>query len=81
MTSLRMTSHCMTSRCSVLSLPRLCDKDCSINMLNFNKLRFIVYKIFDNSQLFLTEPRSDVVDSPIFVQKLSNVERDQRLDG
>ena len=52
MTSLRMTSHCMTSRCGVLSLLGLCQKDCSINMLNFNKLRFIVYEIFDNSQLF-----------------------------
>ena len=58
MTSLRMTSHCMTSRCSVLSLLGLCEKDCSIIMLNFNKLRFIVYEIFDNSQLFLTDPRS-----------------------
>ena len=57
MTSLRMTSHCMTSRCGVLSLLGLCKKDCSINMLNFNKLRFIVYEIFDNSQLFLTDPR------------------------
>ena len=56
MTSLRMTSHCMTSRCGVLSLLGLCEKDCSINMLNFNKLRFIVYEIFDNSQLFLTDP-------------------------
>ena len=27
-------------------------------MLNVNKLRFIVYEIFDNSQLFLTDPRS-----------------------
>ena len=26
-------------------------------MLNFNKLRFIVYEIFDNSHLFLTDPR------------------------
>ena len=26
-------------------------------MLNFNKLRFIVYEIFDNSNLFLTDPR------------------------
>ena len=58
MTSLRVTSHCMTSRCSVLSLLGLCEKDCSIIMLNFNKLRFIVYEIFDNSQLFLTDPRS-----------------------
>ena len=33
------------------------EKDCSINMLNINKLRFIVYEIFDNSQLFLTDPR------------------------
>ena len=24
-------------------------------MLNFNKIRFIVYEIFDNSQLFLTD--------------------------
>ena len=47
----------MTSRCGVLSLLGLCEKDCSINMLNFNKLRFIVYEIFDNSQLFLTDPR------------------------
>ena len=57
MTSLRMTSHCMTSCCGVLSLLGLCEKDCSINMLNFNKLRFIVNEIFDNSQLFLTDPR------------------------
>ena len=57
---LSMTSHCMTSRCSVLSLLRLCEKDCSINMLNFNKLRFIVYEIFDNSQLFLTDPHKCV---------------------
>ena len=57
MTSLRMTSHCMTSRCGVLYLLGLCKKDCSINMLNFNKLRFIVYEILDNSQLFLTCPR------------------------
>ena len=69
MTSLRMTSHCMTSRCGVLSLLGLCEKDCSINMLNFNKLRFIVYEIFDNSQLFLTDPRNrgfleDVVTLP-----------------
>ena len=28
-------------------------------MLNFIKLRFIVYEIFDNSQLFLTDPRID----------------------
>ena len=28
-----------------------------MNMLNFNKLRFIVFEIFDNSQLFLTDPR------------------------
>ena len=27
-------------------------------MLNFNKLPFIVFEIFDNSQLFLTDPRS-----------------------
>ena len=26
-------------------------------MLNFNKLRFIIFEIFDNSQLFLTDPR------------------------
>ena len=26
-------------------------------MLNFNKLRIIVFEIFDNSQLFLTDPR------------------------
>ena len=26
-------------------------------MPNFNKLRWIVYEIFDNSQLFLTDPR------------------------
>ena len=58
MTSLRMTSHCMTSCCGVLSLLSLCEKDCSINMLNFNKLRFIVNEIFDNSQLFLTDPRT-----------------------
>ena len=58
MTPLRMTSHCMTSRCSVLSLLGLCKNDCSINMLNFNKLRLIVYEIFDNSQLFLTDPRT-----------------------
>ena len=58
MTSLRITSHCMTSRCGVLSLLGLCEKDCSIIMLNFNKLRFIVYEIFDNSQLFLTNPRN-----------------------
>ena len=58
MTSLRMTSHCMTSRCGVSSLLGLCEKDCSIHMLNFNKLRFIVYEILDNSQLFLTDPRN-----------------------
>ena len=58
MTSLRMTSHCMTSCCGVLSLLRLCEKDCSINVLNFNMLRFIVYKILGNSQLFLTDPRT-----------------------
>ena len=57
MTSLRMASHCMTSRCSVLYLLGLCENDCSIEMPNFNKLRFIVYEIFDNSQLFLTDPR------------------------
>ena len=27
-------------------------------MLNFNKLSFIVYEIFDNSQLFLTDPHN-----------------------
>ena len=49
----------MMLRCGALSLLVLCEKDCSIlNMLNaFNKLRFIVYEIFDNSQLFLTDPR------------------------
>ena len=47
----------MTSRCSVLSLLGLCEKDWSIIMLIFNKLRSIVYEIFDNSQLFLTDPR------------------------
>ena len=26
-------------------------------MVNFNKLHFIVYETFDNSQLFLTDPR------------------------
>ena len=26
-------------------------------MQNFNMLRLIVYEIFDNSQLFLTDPR------------------------
>ena len=57
MKSLRMTSHCMTSRCGVLSLLGLCEKNCTINMLNCNKLRFIVYEIFDNSRLFLTDPR------------------------
>ena len=57
MTSLRLTSQCMTSRYGVLSLLGLCEKDCSINMLNFKKLRFIVYEIFENSQLFLTDPR------------------------
>ena len=41
-TSLRMTSHCMTSRCGVLSLLGLCEKDFSIHMRNFNKLRIIV---------------------------------------
>ena len=51
MTLLRMTPHCMTSRCGVLSLLGLCKKD-------FNKLRLIVYEIFDNSQLFLTDPRT-----------------------
>ena len=48
----------MTSRYGVLSLLGLCENDCSINMLNFNKLHFIVYEIFDNSQLFLTDPRT-----------------------
>ena len=56
-----MTSHCMTSRCRVLSLLGLCKKDCYINMLNFNKLRFIVYEILDNSQLFLTDPRNSCI--------------------
>ena len=59
MTSLRMTSHYITSGCGVLSLLGFCKKDCSINMLNFNKLLFIFYEIFDNSQLFLTDPRSE----------------------
>ena len=27
-------------------------------MLNFNKLCFIDFEIFDNSQLFLTDPRT-----------------------
>ena len=58
MTSPRMTSHCMASRCGVHSLLGLCEWDCSINMLNFNNLRFIVYEIFDNSQLLLTDPRT-----------------------
>ena len=64
MTLLRMTSHGMTSCCFVLSLLGLCKEDCSINMLNFNKLRFIVNEIFGNSQLFLTDPRksTDIVD-------------------
>ena len=47
----------MTSCCGVLSLLGLCEKGCSVNMLNFNKLGFIVNEIFDNSQLFLTDPR------------------------
>ena len=34
-------------------------------MPNFNKLRFIVYEILNNSQLFLTDPRS-------IVQKIRN---------
>ena len=51
----------MTSRSGVMFLLRLCEKDCSIYMLNFNKLRFIVYEIFDNSQLFLTDPRTSSV--------------------
>ena len=57
MTSLRMTSNSMKSRCGVHCLLGLCEYYCFINMLNFNKLRFIVYEIFDNSQLFLTDPR------------------------
>ena len=32
-----------------------------MNMLNFNKLRYIVYEIFDNSQLFLTDPRKVIL--------------------
>ena len=70
MTSLRMTSHCMTSRCGVLSLLGLCEKDCSINMLNFNKLHFIVYEIFDNSQLFLTDPRISCICFVCYIQDL-----------
>ena len=62
MTSLRMTSHCMSSSRGILSLLGLCEKDCSIYMLNFNKLPFIVYEIFDNSQLFLTDPRTLNID-------------------
>ena len=56
-----MASHCMTSRYGVLSLLGLCKKDCYINMLNFNKLRFIVYEILDNSQLFSTDPRNSCI--------------------
>ena len=58
MASLRMTSYSMTSCCGVLSLLSWCEKDCSIHVLNFNQLPFIVYEIFDNSQLFLTDPRT-----------------------
>ena len=46
----------MTSRCGILFLLGFCKKDCSINMLNFNKLRFKVYEIFDNSQLYFYWP-------------------------
>ena len=48
----------MTSRYGVQSLLRLCEKGCSINMLNFKKFCFVVYEIFDNSQLFLIDPRT-----------------------
>ena len=51
----------MTSRCGVDSLLGLCKLDCSIDMINFNKLRFIVFDIFDNSQLFLTDPRNSSI--------------------
>ena len=68
MTSLRMTSHCVTSRCDVLFLLGLCKKDCSINMLNFKKLRFIVSEIFDNSQLFLTDPRTLLFRHDVIIQ-------------
>ena len=61
MTLPRMTSHCMASRCVVHSLLELCKSDCSINMPNFNKLRFIVFEIYDNSQLFLTDPRTQLM--------------------
>ena len=57
MASPKMTSHCMTSRCVVHYLLGLCKWDCSMNMPNFNKLRFIYFEIYDNSQLFLTDPR------------------------
>ena len=30
-------------------------------MLNFNKLRFVVFEIFDNSQLFLTDLRISIL--------------------
>ena len=49
--------HTVWRHVAAFFLLGLCEKDCSINMLNFNKLRFIVYEIFDNSQLFLTDPR------------------------
>ena len=73
MTSLKMTSYCLTSRCGVYSLLGLCISDCSINMLNFNKLRFIVFEIFDNSQLFLTDPRIPVLPQQEGRWHLSNM--------
>ena len=57
MTSPRVTLHCMMSRCGVHCLPELCEKVFCINMLTFNKLRFMVIEIFDNCQVFLTDPR------------------------
>ena len=45
MTSTRVTSHCMMSRCGVKCSLGLFEKDHFINMQIFNKLRVMVLEI------------------------------------
>ena len=45
-------------------------------MLNFNKLRIVVFEIFDNSQLFLTDPRIfSLLNHVLRMRRLSSIGR------
>ena len=59
MTSIGMTSHCMTSRYGVHFCIECVNMtvQCTIDMSSFNTVRVMVHEIFNNSHYFQDDPR------------------------